>query len=80
MQLQNTSSNDLGGAATVLTEVLDSDGQVIFSQTANYPQLAANALKQEQYPLQLSNAKAGNYINQGGQFSNAVGGSFLHCR
>ena len=61
MQLQNTSSNDLGGAATVLTEVLDSMGQVIFSQTANYPQLAANALKQEQYSLQLSNAKAGTY-------------------
>jgi len=61
MQLQNTSSNDLGGAATVLTEVLDSNGQVIFSQTATYPQLAANAIKQEQYPLQLSNAKAGNY-------------------
>ncbi|KXZ69129.1 carboxypeptidase regulatory-like domain-containing protein [Acinetobacter venetianus] len=61
MQLQNTSSNDIGGAATVVTEVLDSDGQVIFSQTANYAQLAANALKQEQYPLQLSNAKAGNY-------------------
>ncbi|WP_167248054.1 carboxypeptidase regulatory-like domain-containing protein [Acinetobacter sp. Tr-809] len=62
MQLQNTSNNDLGGEATVLTEVLDSVGQVIFSQTASYPQLAANALKQEQYPLQLSNAKAGNYI------------------
>ncbi|MBJ9738951.1 carboxypeptidase regulatory-like domain-containing protein [Acinetobacter oleivorans] len=61
VQLQNTSSNDLGGAATVLTEVLDSTGQVIFSQTANYPQLAANALKQEQYSLQLSNAKAGTY-------------------
>ncbi len=62
MQLQNTSSNDLGETATVLTEVLDSMGQVIFSQTANYPQLAANALKQEQYSLQLSNAKAGTYI------------------
>ncbi|MBC9229256.1 carboxypeptidase regulatory-like domain-containing protein [bacterium SPL81] len=61
MQLQNTSSNDLGGAATVLTEVLDSNGHVIFSQTATYPQLAANALKQEQYLLQLSNAKVGNY-------------------
>lgn len=62
MQLQNTSSNDLGGAATVLTEVLDNNGQVIFSQTATYPQLAASVLKQEQYQLQLSNAKVGNYI------------------
>lgn len=61
MQLQNTSSNDLGGAATVLIEVLDSNGQVIFSRTAAYPQLAANTLKQEQYPLQLSNTKAGSY-------------------
>lgn len=61
MQLQNTSSNDLGGAATVLTEVLDSSGQVLFSQTATYQQLAANALKQEHYQLQLSNAKVGNY-------------------
>lgn len=61
MQLQNTSSNDLGGATTVATEVFDNNGQIIFSQTTNYPQLAANALKQEQYPLQLSNAKPGNY-------------------
>lgn len=61
MQLQNTSSNNLVDSTTVLTEVLDSNNQVLLSKTENYEQLASNSLKQEQYTLQLFNAKTGGY-------------------
>lgn len=61
MQLQNTSSNDLGGETTVLTEVFNSQNEKIFEKQESYSQLAANALKQAYYQLQLSNAVKGNY-------------------
>ncbi|UNW08791.1 carboxypeptidase regulatory-like domain-containing protein [Acinetobacter indicus] len=61
MQLQNTSSNDLGGETTVLTEVFNSQNEKIFEKQESYSQLAANALKQSHYQLQLSNAVKGNY-------------------
>ncbi len=61
MQLQNTSSNDLGDETTVLTEVFNSQNEKIFEKQESYSQLAANALKQSHYQLQLSNAVKGNY-------------------
>lgn len=61
MKLMNTSSNDLSAPATVLTEVFDDHEQVIFTRQVQYAQLAANAIKQAQYTLQLSNARAGRY-------------------
>lgn len=61
-QLTNTSSNDLGGEVTVLTELLTPDGQVYWSQSKTYPQLPAQAIQEEHYQVQLTNVPAGIYV------------------
>ena len=60
-RLQNTASNEIATARTVTLELVDPNGQIIWSQTSNYDPLAPNALIDKTFPVVLSQAVAGSY-------------------
>lgn len=60
-RLQNTASNEIATARTVTLELVDPNGQIIWSQTSNYDPLAPNALVDKTFPVVLSQAIAGSY-------------------
>jgi hypothetical protein len=59
--VQNTSTNTVGGPVTVVTTLLNPDGSTRWTQSATYPQLVPQQLQQQSYQIPLANAPAGSY-------------------